>query len=296
MRSYVPWFSASPSDLSTLALLVWRISRSKATSLWSRAQNTQLLRTHERLVLESLTVDEAATRLASRSRTNMEWEKYNPIGVLADIVIRERIKRHAAALFIRTVEDQLCDGHDGDGDEANQIEEEERTTIKAAKSLGGRTGELGEILESVWKTDICSVDEVERVFEIHDGEGKEVEIDETEDGIKSLLEAVILYRRIFPTSLVSRSNGNSNGVCCILLSPPPSPSRKNSKMHLALRRILGSGVFDYSDFTGRKAVTDDESGHLGIALDDARDRVVDMLMDLEQQLRGCGKKGDAVSF
>ena len=268
-----------------------RISRSKAATLWNRAENAQLLRTHEKFVLESLTVDDAAAQLSTRSRSHPELDKYSPIGVLASILIRERMKRYAATLFVRTVvQDQPCEWQEGDGVDVERFEEEERTIVAAAKSLGGRTGELGEMLERVWKVDAHSLEDVDRAFESLDGGGKEG--DSEAEGIKALLKAVVLYRRIFPSS-VSRSNGASNGTC-ILLSPPPSPSRKNSQMHLALRRILGSSIFDCSDFVAEKATSDDQCEHLAVALDEARDQVVDMLMDLERQFRGYPKMGDAV--
>ena len=243
-------------------------------------------------MLESWTVDDAAAQLSTRSSSHPELDKYSPIGVLASMLIRERMKRYAATLFVRTVvQDQPCEWQEGDGVDVERLEEEERAIIAAAKSLGGRTGELGEMLERVWKLDARSLEDVDRAFESVDGAGKEG--DSEAEGIKALLKAVVLYRRIFPSS-VSRSNGASTGAC-ILLSPPPSPSRKNSQMHLALRRILGSSVFDCGDFSAtEKASSDDQCERLAIALDDARDRVVDMLMDLERQLRGYPKMGEVV--
>jgi hypothetical protein len=271
-----------------MALLMRRISGSKAAVLWNRAKNAQLLRPHEKLALKLLTVDNAATRLATRTRGHSEkTEKYSPIGVLASIMITERTKWHAATLFVQTVvQDQSCDWQEGDGKDREHFEEEERELIEAAKSLGGRTRELGEMLERVWKLEVRSLEDVDRAFESpEDGAGKE-DNDEVE-GIKALLKAVVLYRRIFPTSIISRTNGT-------LLSPPPSPSRKNSKMHLALRRLLGSSVFDDGGFVSQMSASGgDEGERLGLALDDARDRVVDMLIDLERQLRGYSKTCDA---
>jgi hypothetical protein len=299
MRSHVAWFTASPSDLSTLALLIWRVSSPKAAALWGQARKAQLVRPYERLVLDCMNVDEAAERLALRPTTSREAEKFSPIGVLASMLVRERVKKHAAALFVRTViPDQSFEWAASDGEAADRAEEDERATIEAAKSLGGQMGELGEMLERIWKTGVCTLEDVDCVFEDNDGEGEEPEHDSLEEGIKCLLKAVILYRRIFPTSLGSCSNGTSNGVS-ILLSPPPSPSRKNAKLHLALRRMLGSSVFDFTDVpgadreTGKSHAKRENDESLGVALEDARDRVIDMLVDLERQKRGNTRKVDA---
>ena len=69
MSSYLSRFMASStSDLSTLALITYPLSRSKAMALWSRARKAQLSRPYERLVLESFVVDKAAERLRARGR------------------------------------------------------------------------------------------------------------------------------------------------------------------------------------------------------------------------------------
>jgi hypothetical protein len=84
----------------------------------------------------------------------------------------------------------------------------------------------------------------------------------------SLLRATTLFRRIFPNSVLSSAGGVS-----ILLSPPPSPSRTNSGLHLELR-TRGSKVFDcVDDFDGGKEGGCDEikkEESLGIALEEAR--------------------------
>lgn len=74
-----------------MALLMRRISGSKAAVLWNRAKNAQLLRPREQLVLKLLTVDDAATRWTTQTKIHSEkMEKYSPIGVLASMVITER--------------------------------------------------------------------------------------------------------------------------------------------------------------------------------------------------------------
>ena len=88
--------------------------------------------------------------------------------------------------------------------------------------------------------------------------------------IRALLTATLVYRRIFPSSLPA-----CNGA--VVLSPPPSPpGRKSAQVRAALRTALGSPAFE-SGADGRL-----EDPELGRALEDARDRVEDMLFELER--------------
>jgi hypothetical protein len=225
------------------------------------------VRPHEKLVLESLSVDEAANQLAARPEHEL---KHNPIAILASMLILERIKSHSVTLFVRTILPARI--------EPGRVEDmgkEEKVIIDAARSLGGRTEELADMLEHVWKTGISTHDDI--ICE----PSNEGHANAVEGEIRSLLGALILYRRIFPSSILSHS-ANSNGVS-ILLSPPPSPPRRNAALHMALRRTLGSSVFDFSAEDGKGDVAAEQS--LGIALEEARDCVVDMLVDFERQSR-----------
>ncbi|TFY50114.1 hypothetical protein EVG20_g11712 [Dentipellis fragilis] len=64
----------------------------------------------------------------------------------------------------------------------------------------------------------------------------------------------------------------------LILSPPPSPSRRNARMHTALRVALDSEVFEAGAGAGTEG--------LGCRLEDARDRVVDMLVEADRVGRG----------
>lgn len=277
IRSHMSWFTASTSDLSTLALVIRPLSAGKASMLWDRARKAAgVVRPYERLVLDRFGVDEAAERLSAID--DELHAKYTPIGLLGSIVVTERVRKHAAMLFVRTVlPDQQQDMRTSFGDdmERERFEEDEmRKTINAARSLGGRAGELGEMLESVWKTGVYTFED--------DGEDQDPVVGE----IKALLSALVLYRRIFPTSILGPDENSGCGVS-ILLSPPPSPNQKDVKLHYALRRVLGSTVFDFSgEGDGEGDVERNKMGTLGIALEDARDRAVDMLVDCERQNRG----------
>ena len=92
-----------------------------------------------------------------------------------------------------------------------------------------------------------------------------------------------MYRRIFPSTLPACAP--AAGGPAFVLSPPPSPSRRNAQLHTALRTALGSPAFE-SGADGRL-----EDPALGAALEDARDRVEDMLFEFE---RACWRGGRAL--
>ena len=53
-------FATSTTDLTTLALIIYPVSPSKAHELWDRAGKQDALRPYERLASESFSVEDAA--------------------------------------------------------------------------------------------------------------------------------------------------------------------------------------------------------------------------------------------
>jgi len=281
MSWHLSTFSASTTDLTTLALIIRPISGSRASSLWERASKREILRPYEKLVLETMDVHQAASHLdkwrASRSGSKL-FERPSPLGVMAELIIRERIKRHASVLFIKSVDRKLHRRVDSDSDDSDdesyfldaemEVEDEaQRTqTVLAGRSLGGSTADLALSLENVWEMGTCDLDAVLSSPLTFD-----------EGDTKALLSAVVLYRKIFRTPLVS-SPGYATGEvqCSVILTPPPSPTRKDGELCLALRKVLGSSVFESPEGNG-------DEGCLGLALEDAKDCVVDMLIDSRRE-------------
>ncbi|KAF5390068.1 hypothetical protein D9757_003860 [Collybiopsis confluens] len=292
IRSHLPWFTASAADLSTLALALWPLGHfvhPRARSTWDAACARKgfsgvreggvgvQLRPHERLVLENISLDEAVARLKSPAALHFkasDWKHYSPIGVLACMLVRERVKYHLEMMFVRTMlpNEQSYELEDSSAPAiANKTEdneeEERRRTIEAARSLGGQMAELGDILQKMWTMGVWELDDITVSNEDIDDE-EELDLDVQ---IRILLNTLILYRQIFSSSILgSTENGHGSGVS-ILLSPPPSPSRKDGKLHYALRRSLGCSVFEA-----------DGSSVLGGAIEDARDRLIDMLVECER--------------
>ncbi|KAG9311691.1 hypothetical protein JVU11DRAFT_7929 [Chiua virens] len=85
--------------------------------------------------------------------------------------------------------------------------------------------------------------------------------------VLALLRSTVLYNQVFASRFV--------------LSPPSSPSANGSgeeaetDVVLLLRRVLGSSVFEESG----------ESNSDGLSLEDARDRVVDMIVNMQRERR-----------
>ncbi|KAI0674530.1 hypothetical protein C8Q78DRAFT_601273 [Trametes maxima] len=324
MSWHISTFAATTTDLSTLALIIQPVAPSKATELWERARQREELRAHEKIVLNNMTVEGAADWLAKwrkwhdteRKGRCTACEKRTPLGVLAAILIRERLRKHAASLFVRTVvraEDasrranNVYDSEDDDeeplyeynAEKDYQEELERKETVEAGKSIGGRTAELATLLESIWDTGFHTPEDALPALRphapsrphTHSCGDSDVDVDadcedeadlasQDEAEIRALLTATLIYRRIFPSTIAACASATvGSGAPAFVLSPPPSPTRRNAQLHMALRTALGSPAFEYG-VDGRL-----EDPELGEALEDARDRVVDMLVDFEKACR-----------
>jgi hypothetical protein len=258
MRAHLAWLNCGASDLSTAALLLFPISKSMSKSIWVSARERKAavqVRAHERLALESMTVEEAYARLEKMPAN--EKSRWTPIQAVSRALIKQRVKSHLEVLFVKSVlpdDDEFTEVNPNMNMEENE-ERDRRNTIDAARSLGGEVARLGELLYRVLSSPSADDDLVSLMDEIPDGE------------TKTLFSVILHYRRIFPSSSSTLlSNGNATGVS-ILLSPPPSPSRKDGRWHYSLRCALGSSLFD----NGEEPL-----------LEEARDRVVDMLVEAER--------------
>ncbi|KAF9045721.1 hypothetical protein BDZ89DRAFT_1058681 [Hymenopellis radicata] len=249
LRAHLPWFSASAGDLTTLAMLLCPLAKGRAASIWEAARNNGLTQgracAYERLVLASVGVEEAAA-IVKANRVHRE-PRHTPIGVVASSLLLQRLKKHSALMFVGSVVPLQLDANN------DKEEEARRVTVDSARSLGGRMAQLGDAFEQVWN-------------------GGHVDIDNSafSDGLESdiwtLLSAIVMYRRIFPSAVLG---SGAEGVS-ILLSPPPSPTLADHEFGgYKLRTIMGGKVFD-----------DEE-------IEEARDRVVDMLVALERRGRAC---------
>jgi len=199
----------------------------------------------------------------------------NPISVLASVLVKERIRDHLSSLFVRVVGNAEGGDQDDDdltekelntsADEEDDVDVEWRRTIDVSKEVGGRTEELGKMFERVWKGRMgMECDEVDLLSDLEGLGGLESEI-------RALLTALVLYRRLLND--IRREEASMSRST--LLSPPPSPGprsplgeKRDQTLHL-LRKVLGSRVFEDGDDT-----------------EDARDRVVDLVVACERRERG----------
>lgn len=241
------------SDLCTFALLAQSLPFTEARSraIWNRAgglAESVEASAYQRLVLGSMTVAEAMECLT----TFKPIPGSPPIAFLASSLLRKRLHSHASSLFIHRV---------SQGPESNSefpSTEDSRTwsaTLSYGRSLGGEIGLLSDAFAKVWQDGWFSLD-------IDD-----LKVDTANEDILALLRATVLYSQVFVSQFVP--------------SPPPSPARKaGGKENLAdlvlhLRRALGSNVFEESG----------ESNLDGFSLEDARDRAVDMIVNLQRERR-----------
>jgi len=209
-----------------------------------------LVRPYERLVLETLSLEEAAQTLASTpSATSL-----TPLGALATTLIHQRLSSHTSELFVQTVT-LFQDGPLSQPKDTDQ-EARWRETVNAGRSLGGSIGAAADSFAKVWESGVLNV--------------KDLVVDDEDS--KAILTTIVLFKRIFPSRILCCDSTDSE--VSFILSPPPSPPVRGPQKEavLELRRALGSSVFE------------DQSEHRD-ALEDARDRVVDMLVEYERRGR-----------
>ncbi|RDB30417.1 hypothetical protein Hypma_007232 [Hypsizygus marmoreus] len=251
------WSGAGVSEMATAAMTLYGtggilagLARIKARAVWAATK----AKVHARApgtsinVYERMVLDGVSLDAAiERFGDAVEEKGSSPIQVLASALVKERVRKHLGLLFIGSVCGSVDDEAVREVTEQEIVERQQ--TITAAKELGGHVGDLGRKLERAWKATADCYDDIR--------EGEEAGIN---GEIMSLFTALVLYRRVFS----SIGNGAS-----ALLSPPPSPGREDTSDAGVLRRALGSRAFEEWE-----------------ALEDARDRAVDMVVELERRSVG----------
>lgn len=280
--------NVSISDLTNLSIVLHGttglfagLAGMKARSVWATAkvqcQKVTLnnpTKISEQLVLDTLTAATAGGYLATATFSDRsDGERaYTPVEVLGCLVVKQRVKAHLASLFVQSVADEA---------EAQTQDLEWRRTIDASRELGGHVEQLGKTLERAWKADPAAIEDDDLALNVDaDDEGS------ADADIRALLTAVVLYRRLFAEAQDGALSSST------LLSPPPTPTAKTTikrgQMLQALRMVLGSRVFEDEGAVCARTVRDadtDEGAVEELGLEDARDRVVDMIFDSERRLR-----------
>ncbi|KAI6032464.1 hypothetical protein EDC04DRAFT_2572023 [Pisolithus marmoratus] len=257
------------SDLCTLALLACSLplpfARSRAERLWNRAwgiveTNSHNAFTFERLIFKEMTLEDALQSLSASSK-DTDMNNLSPITLLASTLLHQRLLAHASSLFIHRV----AQVHDGVVENFSEDEEQQwRETIEYGCSIDGGIAMLCSVFKRVWRDEA------------------DIDVDALEWGsadpsLQVLLTATILHQQVFPPHRVA--NGPSGSPeDTPFLSPPPSPQSEQPKdaRSRRLRQILGSSVFEQS-------VIGDIQSDACASLEDARDRVVDELVNLERE-------------
>ncbi|EIW77075.1 hypothetical protein CONPUDRAFT_168096 [Coniophora puteana RWD-64-598 SS2] len=334
--------SAAPSETATAALLARTLpmpfARSRAERLWDAARTSArkgVVRACERLVLDTLLAEEAGAMLDALCARDGDKSKSantmtTPLDLLAIELVYERVRAHAAELFVeRVMPESSADtaaGTDG-SDEKEQSEDDKRrekearderwrVTVAAARSLGGAPRALADAFERAWTLGTLELAELVALGRpapaapsssacSASAAPQAARNSGSKEDARVLLAAVVLHRKVFPRAAAAAGTIAPSIVvehACVdadeegVLSPPPTPPRSSGfaaagadvganatreqeraekereRDVVRLRRVLGSGVFDYR-----------EDAPL---LEDARDCVVDRLVDGERRVRG----------
>lgn len=299
--------SNAVSELCTLALLVRELplpfARARAETLWMCARrvldpDTGRMRAAGvdegvgmveelvgRMELEDAVawLSTATTAAAARTRLGA----MTPIQVLALMVLRRRLHRHAAILFVHRVVRAVAHSNSDVGlgvdldldldsiamdpssdmraklgfrftdDEAARL----RDTIDLGCGLGGDAARLCRVLARVWRDEDVEVDmSVEDL--LRGTGGVAADYDDDED-VRVLLAATMLHGRVFRRG-----------------------DRAERDAVLRLRRVLGAPVFEEQrECFRRPGGTEDDPDGEEWMLEDARDCVVDRLVELERATR-----------
>jgi hypothetical protein len=247
MLSHMPAFAASATDLSTLALLVRPLAPAKAAKLWECAKSARVVRPNEKRVLEGMDVNAAAAKLASPAGRALR--EMSPLGALGVLCVREDVRRLASKLFIRA---------------AGLSAPVSTTSVRTASVTGASSG-VNMSLNATDDADLRACVNIARalggktatlanVLEHLASEnaprGDEADVLANENGGEDiLLGALARVKALFPEGKLRTAPLSINAVGC---------SRTE------LRRMLGADVFEDS------------------ILEDARDRVVDLIMEADR--------------
>ncbi|KAI5996447.1 hypothetical protein F5J12DRAFT_853575 [Pisolithus orientalis] len=257
------------SDLCTLALLVYSLplpfAQSRAERLWNRAwrivdTNAHHVFTFERLIFKEMTL-EGALECLSVSSEGTDVNGPTPITTLGSTLLHRRLLAHASSLFVHRV----AEAHEGVVEDFSSEDEEKRwrETVEYGCSIDGGIAAL------------CSV--FKRTLDVD-----ALEWGSVDSSLQALLTAIILHQQVFPRRQSDSTLGSLADFNTSFLSPPPSPQSGQPKdaRSRRLRCILGSSVFEQSATS-----SDTQSDACSLSLEDARDRVVDELVNLERETR-----------
>jgi hypothetical protein len=200
-----------------------------------------------------MTVEEASSSLAKASNVCL-----SPLSSLAVRNVRKAVTHLAGRTFVRAVlgaDARSGDNEVYDTEKDAREEEERRAVVDVGRSMGGSSTELVGLLERVCTGMFVRYEDTRP--------SDDSNVDDEERDVRMLLGAIVLYRGLFPSGLPGPLGVPS------VLSPPPSPSRRNAGLRAALRVALDGEVF----YNG------------GSELEEARDRVIDMLVDVDRASR-----------
>jgi len=281
--------TASASDLISLALLAYSMSLPSAPTLWERAQaiTTPSPSASEKLTLGmnleevySLVVGEDVNDKEKKAKEHTSADM-TPAQIIAQHYALNSARDAAAELFVHAVKGERS-GVEHDEvptDDKAGVAETEKERLDNLFKLGAEVG--GDVERLTRLLHCASATSSTTTMALEDG-ASSVSLNALSiaspvcSETQALLTALHLFRRLFPAAAVSssiststsKSNANSVDSSIVMLSPPPSPSPKNAHLHLTLRQTLAAPVFESR-----------------ADLEDARDRVVDLLVVSEQGRR-----------
>ncbi|KAG8970717.1 hypothetical protein FRC03_004099 [Tulasnella sp. 419] len=252
-----PW-NPSSSDLCSLALLFYPVSRYFAHKLWAKASTAH--GTESDAICLRMNLEEAASlfnrAVSSGILDRFAADEVSVLSVIAEMLSLEAVKTMAGALFVKAVDNQYSLTQAGlDGEELGEVAE---WVSVIGSNTRSQVKDTLRIWDTVWKVFNAkeTYDELDSVYDMEDYEASAIPT--LFEEVRDLLHSLILLQR----SRSMRNGSNSTSP----ESMTPTPSSKSfgpvpvPRISIKLRQLLASSAFEGEE-----------------GLENARDIVVDRL-------------------
>lgn len=276
---FSPRCTSSATEVANVALVLYPVWRARSKKLWllavdrvrgKSALSPHIYKTYENFILESMSVGEALSNLlrldpkaGARSVSSIvcdghaaepeaveKREFQSPLALLTKQTVRDYVRGYAEDIFLQVASGRQTELIDNNG--FIGYDREMDRILAAGRSLDTPTVALMDMFDQV-----CNVSTKRAISDMTIDmaivkkaccapKGKPSVDAKGDAELKSLLYAIALHRRIFPTSNDTATGGHSSGIGTTT-TPPTLSSVNTASKHRVLQLCLDSSAFDRSE-------------------------------------------------